>query len=181
MAIDRRVARTRNALADALVTLILRKGYEATTVQDLLDEANVGRATFYSHFTSKEDLLARSLERLRVILVEAATSVEDDGSAPRAWSLALFRHVDEYRSVYLALAGIQAGEVLRNSLRKVITEFVAKRIEPAPGVPAELQALSVSGLFMTLLGWWLERRPDLSVEMVDELFSRLLAGSLKVS
>jgi len=71
--------------------------------------------------------------------------------------------------------------VLRNSLRKVITEFVAKRIEPAPGVPAELQALSVSGLFMTLLGWWLERRPDLSADMVDELFSRLLAGSLKVS
>ena len=71
MAIDRRVARTRNALYDALVTLILRKGYEATTVQDLLDEANVGRATFYSHFTSKEDLLARSLDRLRAILVAA--------------------------------------------------------------------------------------------------------------
>ena len=180
MAIDRRVARTRNALYDALVTLILRKGYEATTVQDLLDEANVGRATFYSHFTSKEDLLGRSLDRLRAILGEAVASTDSPTAARRAWSLALFDHVAEYRAVYFAVAGIAAGEVLRNAIRQVITDFVAERIEPTVGLPAELQAQCVAGVFMTLMTWWLDRRPDLNSAAVDALFERLIMEPLQV-
>ncbi|EHK58261.1 TetR/AcrR family transcriptional regulator [Allomesorhizobium alhagi] len=61
MAVDRRVARTRTALYDALVALIRRKDYDLITVQDILEEANVGRATFYAHFTSKDDLLKRAV------------------------------------------------------------------------------------------------------------------------
>src|SRR5262245_18026211 len=48
MAIDRRVARTRTALANALVALIRRKSYDRITVVDILAEANIGRATFYA-------------------------------------------------------------------------------------------------------------------------------------
>jgi AcrR family transcriptional regulator len=48
---DRRAARTRRALHGALMSLILRKGYEAITVQDIIDEADVGRSTFYAHYT----------------------------------------------------------------------------------------------------------------------------------
>ncbi|MGO4838809.1 helix-turn-helix domain-containing protein, partial [Rhizobiaceae sp. 2RAB30] len=62
MAIDRRVARTRTALYDALVALIRLKAYEEITVEDILREADIGRATFYAHFTSKDDLLERSLD-----------------------------------------------------------------------------------------------------------------------
>jgi AcrR family transcriptional regulator len=48
-AIDRRIPRTRAMLQHALTSLILRKGYEAITIQDVCDEANVGRSTFYAH------------------------------------------------------------------------------------------------------------------------------------
>jgi AcrR family transcriptional regulator len=178
MPIDRRVARTRNALYDALVALILRQGYEATTVQDLITEANVGRATFYSHFTSKEDLLQQSLGRLALILSEAAAGVADPER--RAWSLVLFEHIAEFRSVYFALVGIEAGEVLRNALHKVIRDFVAQRIEPDGSLPAELKAESVAALFLTLITWWLNRRPTLSTVEVDTLFGRLLAGPLQI-
>jgi AcrR family transcriptional regulator len=62
---DRRIQRTRRLLQDALVGLILEKGYEAITVQDILDRANVGRSTFYEHFYDKDDLLLSSFEFLR--------------------------------------------------------------------------------------------------------------------
>jgi AcrR family transcriptional regulator len=67
--IDRRVERTRRSLLNALNELILEKGYEKVTVQDVIDRANVGRSTFYAHFEDKDQLLLSGFEPIR-----AATS-----------------------------------------------------------------------------------------------------------
>jgi len=48
-------------LTNPLVTLALEKRYEAITVQDLLDHADMGRSTFYAHYRGKDDLLLREL------------------------------------------------------------------------------------------------------------------------
>src|SRR5437660_10085913 len=69
-ATDRRVQRTRQLLQDALISMMIEKGYEATTVQDIIDRANVGRATFYAHFADKETLLASRIEDLRAMLTQ---------------------------------------------------------------------------------------------------------------
>ena len=61
---DRRVRRTRQALTLALIELVLEKRYDAITIQDLLDRADVGRSTFYGHYRGKDDLLLRSFEGL---------------------------------------------------------------------------------------------------------------------
>ncbi|MEP7189354.1 MAG: helix-turn-helix domain-containing protein [Roseiflexaceae bacterium] len=60
---DRRVQRTRKLLQDALTTLIVEKGYEAVTVQDIIDRVNVGRSTFYDHFLNKQALLLSGFAR----------------------------------------------------------------------------------------------------------------------
>ena len=62
---DRRVARTKQAISHALVALISKRGFEDLTVQDILEEANVGRSTFYAHFQDKEDVLLQGLEELQ--------------------------------------------------------------------------------------------------------------------
>src|SRR3954470_4208433 len=54
---DARVRRTRDTLGDALVALMQEKPFETITVQDVLDRAKVGRSTFYSHYSDKDDLL----------------------------------------------------------------------------------------------------------------------------
>src|SRR5437870_7897295 len=53
---DRRVQRTRELLHKALIDLISERGYGAITIQDIVDRANVGRTTFYLHYSSKDDL-----------------------------------------------------------------------------------------------------------------------------
>ncbi|MDX0906328.1 TetR family transcriptional regulator [Sinorhizobium medicae] len=68
--IDRRVARTRKSLHQALISLILEKGYDSITVDEICQTANVGRSTFYLHFTSKDDL-------------KRAASTTCEGSSPR--------------------------------------------------------------------------------------------------
>ena len=52
--IDRRVQKTRKILSQALVSLILEKGYDAITIQGIRDRANVGRSTFYAHVENKD-------------------------------------------------------------------------------------------------------------------------------
>jgi AcrR family transcriptional regulator len=60
--VDRRVVRTRRALGDALMRLLRERSLESITVQDVLDAAGVGRATFYGHFRGKQDLLLSHFE-----------------------------------------------------------------------------------------------------------------------
>ncbi|MBN9360756.1 MAG: TetR/AcrR family transcriptional regulator [Devosia sp.] len=62
---DRRVRKTREALYSAFISLVVERGYDATSVQDIIDAADVGRTTFYAHFRSKEELLRVGFERLR--------------------------------------------------------------------------------------------------------------------
>ena len=54
---DRRVRRTRQRLKEALLELIAGQPYESITVEDITRRADVGRSTFYSHYTSKDELL----------------------------------------------------------------------------------------------------------------------------
>src|SRR4051812_34005318 len=53
---DRRTQRTREMLQKALIELIGERSYDAITVQEIVDRANVARATFYVHYNSKDDL-----------------------------------------------------------------------------------------------------------------------------
>ena len=60
---DRRSARTQRSLSEALVELIKEKRFDEITVQNVIDRADVGRSTFYSHFRDKEDLFQKDWER----------------------------------------------------------------------------------------------------------------------
>src|SRR6185437_5564859 len=75
LTLDRRVLRSRRLLQEALVALILERGYDAVTVQAVLDRADVGRATFYAHFEGKEALLLSLFEELRGSLQHELASI----------------------------------------------------------------------------------------------------------
>src|SRR5881296_1080141 len=98
--LDRRVQRTRKLLQDALVSQMIEKGYEATTVQDIIDRANVGRATFYAHFADKETLLASRIEDLRAFLIERQRQASGLG-----FSLAMLEHARDHLPLYAAIVG----------------------------------------------------------------------------
>jgi len=184
--IDRRAARTRKALHRALMTLVLRKGYEAITVQDILDEADVGRSTFYAHYTGKEDLLRRGFEMLREELAEAqrAAGARPDASPDGGlgFSLTMFEHAADHADVYRALVGSRGQAVVIAEIRRVLLEMTRKDlagIREDDRIPEELFLQFIVGTFHTVLIWWLERRPKLTPAQIHEMFRRLVFGGIR--
>jgi AcrR family transcriptional regulator len=176
---DRRVDRTHRLLQEALIAEILAKGYDAVTVQDIIDRADVGRSTFYSHFTGKEELLIRGIAGLRGFL-----AAQRDGGRPLAFSRALFEHVDEHRDLGRATFGRKSGAVVQDQMRKMFTSLFRDDlaalgpVRGEPPVPLDALAEYVVGAFLGLLAWWIDRRIRLSAAEIDELFRALVMPSI---
>ena len=187
---DRRVQRTHQLLQTALMTLIQEKGYEALTVQEIIDRANVGRATFYAHFDNKEDLLVSRLEGLRASLQARQRDARQRASRHEdrifAYSRELFVHVDEHRTVFRSMVGKRSGAIIQHLLHKMLVDLVrddVKSVAPAKaatgGMPLEAVAQLIAGGLFGLVLWWVDGPAKLSIEDVDALFRRLAMPALK--
>ena len=112
---DRRVSRTRRALKEALTDLILEKGYESVTVQDVIDRADVGRSTFYAHFPDKAALLTRLARDAGAEFAAAADQWvgEEPSAGPEAVERVLGSMLKVYRKhapVLQAMREVAAGQ-----------------------------------------------------------------------
>jgi AcrR family transcriptional regulator len=188
-AVDRRIQRTRQLLHGSLMALIQEKGFEALSVQDIIDRANVGRATFYAHFDSKEDLLASGIENLRESLKERQRQGRlAAGSDERffAFSPELFTHANEHRTVFRAMVGKRSGAVVQQLLQKMLVDLVRDEVKTTwAGVendtPVEAVSQFIGGGLFGLLLWWGNGRMRIPVEDVDSMFRRLAIPSLKAA
>ena len=184
---DKRVARTRQALQAALLELMVECGYEHLSVQQILDRAGVGRATFYLHFGSKEDLLRSSLERLREHLAQdwnSAAGRPVGSSLPLGFSLAFFQHVDSHRKLYRAIVGRESGAIVDKEMRRVLADLVLSEVgqldrSAKVRAKADLAAQYVAGALMGVVTWWLDRNIKLSAEEMDSTFRLMTLPALQ--
>lgn len=79
--LDRRKARTRQALIDAAVRLIAEGRGDRASIQEITDTADIGFGSFYNHFESKEELFATAsgelLERWGQMIDRAVAGITD--------------------------------------------------------------------------------------------------------
>lgn len=185
---DRRVQRTHQLLQTALIALIQEKGYEALTVQNIIDRANIGRATFYAHFDSKEDLLVSRLDGLRTSLqTRQRQARQTSRSEDRmfAYSREMFVHVDEHRTVFRAMVGKRSGAIIQQLFHKMLVDLVREDVKaiapakPTGAMPQEAVAQLIAGGLFGLILWWVDGPAKLSVDEIDSLFRRLAMPALK--
>lgn len=176
---DRRAARTRALLQQAHLALILEKGYDATTVEDICRAANVGRSTFYAHFAGKDDLKRSGFERLRQELVGHRDAPAASGPPPAlGFSLPMFEHARDHLALYRALVGGKGGAIALAAIRRILSDLLrAELAAGGPGgagdrVPAELVVEYVIGGYMAVLTWWLDRGARLPPQQMDAVFRR---------
>lgn len=160
---DRRVRRTRRALTDAFVSLVLERGYDNVAISDIADRADVARATFYTHFESKERLLehvsAQLVKDYSVPLGLAGTVVVH-GIAER------YDRASESRDLYRVCLGgggaDKAREAYSGAVAREATKWLTKRVAPgaSPRIPVPVVARMIAGAHTAALLAWLNRDWD---------------------
>ena len=178
---DARVRRTRDALGDALVALMQEKPFETITVQDVLDRARVGRSTFYSHYSDKDDLLMSDADDFyeRVSMGLSAMGDKSDRVFPVK---EFFSHLEEAKRFVNALS--HSGKMQENlelarahfarGIERRLAELPRGRSIPESDRPAV--AFAHAGALLSLMTWWIDRGMRQSPAEMDELFHRTVWG-----
>lgn len=176
---DRRVQRTRRALRDAMITLIMERGWDGFGVQELCARADVARSTFYVHFADKEEVLGGSFDDLRRF-IRAQVAVGAAPARPLAFTRALIEHGHEQRPLFLAVVGKRSGMIVHRRFRALVLELVREDLEPllAAGPRRAGVVAFVAGALLEVLTWSLEARSPPSPEETDALFQELVAPAL---
>jgi AcrR family transcriptional regulator len=185
---DRRIRRTKASLHEALIGLAREKPYGSIAVKEILDRANIGRSTFYTHFGDKDELLASGIHEV-LRLAHGGPPAASAVDRLLAFSLPLLEHIHAHRleaarpmpregraAMHARLEEALAGE-LDEALRD------ATRREPLV-VPRDLLARHIAATFVRVLDWWVDSdeprdgRPALTPADVHARFRALVAPVL---
>ena len=184
---DRRIQKTQALLHEALGSLIREKPYDEIVLKEILDRANVGRSTFYTHFRDKDELLASSIQQMLSIF--QSTDVPASGKKDERiirFSLPVFEHIHGHRQAGAGGMGSRGRALMHEHLKNVLAEHIALDIgkvlqgrRRAMGqIPLELLVHYVASTFVLVLDWWVESNSALGPKEVNDLFRALAVPTL---
>jgi AcrR family transcriptional regulator len=177
---DRRSQRTRQLLSAALLELMLEQRYDAITVPEIIDRANIGRSTFYAHYLDKEDLLVSDFTRVLDALSQHIEQRGEQNLRTQPSLAFFFQHVQTHHRLYNALSRSGPIDLLyrkgHERLRHNIERHLAA-LAPQGQRSASLLALvadAMAGTILTMLKWWLDNDMPYTPDQLDALFHQLV-------
>jgi AcrR family transcriptional regulator len=177
---DVRARRARDAIGWALVKLMLEgRSYDDISVQQIAEQADVGRSTFYAHFQDKDDIMVRYNVVFGQMLGEKLWW-DESTSQYRFPIVHLFDHVRQFRPLYAALVRARRLENLFSILRINMAEQFEKRITAtrteSVAVPASMAAHHLAASIVNLLVWWMDRHCPVEPDQMSAHFHHMIAS-----
>ena len=189
--LDRRARRTRRQLKESLMALILEKGYDAVTIEDITDRADLGRTTFYLHYRDKEELLLESIDSIAADLIARLPPPEDwrvvdppegriTGGRVNDVILITFQHAAENAQLYRIILRGEGATKAHARFHSIIHEKAAKLVQEntaagrlRPNLPTEVFASYFAGALLATITWWLESDTAYAPEEMADMFRML--------
>ncbi len=172
--LDRRIARTRKALSDALIRLSLEKGYDNFTIRDLTERADVGYATFYRHYKSKDELLYHSLRGLYQKVEDEIRQQETIYQECLALFNVVVNHKDACLLGVLLLQDHPALKPLREEIAQMVSALYEAQDETT--IPLEVATNHLINAVLEMVRWWLTEGQDYSPEQMATIQSELIVN-----
>lgn len=176
---DRRTQRTRHSLTHAMVALVTEKRFDDITVQNLIDRADIGRSTFYTHYRDKEDLFQKNWEGFLDFCV-AQIDWSKVGKGSFFPVLFLFDHLKDVQPFYRGLERSRKSDALMKTgteyLSKKFREGLKAHLKSHSSIPIPIPILSnyLATELFALLKWWLDERMPYPPERMDQIFHELV-------
>jgi AcrR family transcriptional regulator len=176
---QRRVARTKAAIEDAFVQLVLEHGYDRVTVEDITDRADLARATFYAHYPNKQAVQFSVFNRLTEDLIQR---LADQGGPPtvvhRDAISAAYKQAAEMPDLYRAcLSDARTRQAHLSALSRYAEQNFRDRLAALgtePRVPVPVMARAFVGAHVAILEAWLAGELDREVEELASMALDLL-------
>ena len=175
--VQRRVARTKAAIEDAFVQLVLEHGYDQVTVADIADRADLARATFYTHYPNKEAVQFSVFNRLTEDLVQRLAAGPRN-VVHRDTIQAAYKQAAEMPDLYRAcLSDARTRQAHLSTPSRYVEQNFRDRLTARgeqPRVPVPVMARAFVGAHVAILEAWLAGELDGDVEELAHMALDLL-------
>ncbi|MCU0479774.1 MAG: TetR/AcrR family transcriptional regulator [Anaerolineae bacterium] len=180
---DLRVKRTEKALRNALMSLVGKKGYDAITIQDIVDEAETSRVTFYRHYRDKNELLNACLDTIYDELIqclEPCSLVNLNPEKPPI--LILYKYLEQNLDLYRAILNSQGSAAIHKRIRdylaqavyhEIVEELTMRQLLNKTPIPIQLVSLQVAVGELGLVLWWMDNPTAYSAEYMAQVSHRM--------
>lgn len=179
---DRRKQKTRQAIFNAFIHLLERKSFAGITVQEIIDEANVGRSTFYAHFETKDDLLKAICTNIfqHVFSDDLKQESNHDFSHEEhdfeKTITHILYHLEDNRKNIKGLLSCESGEVFMNYfkgyLREMFSAYVSGKHYQAP---TEYALDMTICSFTETVRWWITGDREYTPEQITAYFMEYIS------
>jgi AcrR family transcriptional regulator len=183
---DRRVKRTRELLQKALIELISERGYDAITIQDIVDRANVGRTTFYLHYSSKEKLFMSCHAAIVSKFHSLHPRSREELLSPKAPTgmILAYRHFLDARALLYPIFRGKDGPLILRRIRDQIGQEIEASLRAAfaeadSTIPLDVLANYLAGAQIAMVQQWLEKRQSHTPENLAQTFHRLQRAAIR--
>ena len=178
---DRRVGKTRKAVFTALNELLRKKRFAQITVQEIIDRADIGRATFYAHFPTKDDVLIGYVENVFESFNEQLNEhIKKDGQSGLLPIAALFAHVrDNEKTIsgmFMSESGIALFDKFKNYWSVKIQPIIEANMSAGryPTIPVDILTNHVISTIIELMKFWLQDGLRYTPEQMEQYFFELV-------
>lgn len=177
---DRRQKKTREAIFAAFRRLLENKSYSHITVQDIIDEANIGRSTFYAHFETRDDLLNAMCRQIfdhifsDVLKAEAYHDFSKENHTLCDKLTHLLYHLKEQRTDIVHVLSGESSDLFLRYFRNCLTELFGEYESiPPTDIPADFVLNHYVCGFSEAVKWWVGRGMKDSPEKIAGYYMAL--------
>lgn len=180
MKVDRRINKTKAALKKSLHTLILEKGYDEISIQEITDHADLGRATFYLHYQDKDELFGDILRDIADTYFQTLSPQEIHTNTLLDEKIleGVFDYSKEYASLFNKLNDGRSGVVGFRLLTQIVRKEIAKKLQMSGDddlmtlCKLTLTENYLAGATLTLVFWWLENNMPIPSKSMSQLLAK---------
>lgn len=189
---DRRQQKTREAIFKAFSRMLEKKSYSHITVQEIIDEANIGRSTFYAHFETKDDLLNAICRQIFDHIFSDVLNAEEHHDFSKVNNTLsdrlthLLCHLKEQKKDIIIVLSGESGDLFmryfKTCLEQLFTDYAAHAASETCGeaaiasIPKDFVLNHYVSGFAEAVKWWAGSAMKAAPEKVVDYYMALNRG-----